>query len=148
MEIRQWPQGLAVLIFVILGCTINDVAAYFVGKAFGAHKLAPTISPGKTVEGGLGGMICSVILMSLFAFLYSRRAEVAIQYGQLILYLFLASVIGQFGDLAMSTIKRTVGIKDFRKILPGHGGILDRFDSFLYVAPFAVIYGNLTGCFL
>ena len=116
VEIRQWPRGLAVLIFVILGCTINDVAAYFVGKAFGTHKLAPTISPGKTVEGGLGGMI--------------------------------GSVIGQFGDLAMSTIKRTVGIKDFGKILPGHGGILDRFDSFLFAAPFAVIYGNMTGCFL
>ena len=148
VEIRQWPQGLAVLIFVILGCTINDVAAYFVGKAFGTHKLAPTISPGKTVEGGLGGMICSVILMSLFAFLYSRWAETAMQYGWLILYLFLASVVGQFGDLAMSTIKRTVGIKDFGSILPGHGGILDRFDSFLFVAPFAVIYGNMTGCFL
>ena len=92
------------------------MAAYFVGKAFGTHKLAPTISPGKTVEGGLGGMI--------------------------------GSVIGQLGDLAMSTIKRTVGIKDFGKILPGHGGILDRFDSFLFVAPFAVIYGNMTGCFL
>lgn len=62
--------------------------------------------------------------------------------------MLLASVIGQFGDLAMSTIKRTVGIKDFGKILPGHGGILDRFDSFLFAAPFAVIYGNMTGCFL
>lgn len=92
------------------------MAAYFVGKAFGTHKLAPTISPGKTVEGGLGGMI--------------------------------GSVIGQLGDLAMSTIKRTVGIKDFGKILPGHGGVLDRFDSFLFAAPFAVIYGNMTGCFL
>lgn len=86
--------------------------------------------------------------MSLFAFLYSNRTGTAIQYGWLILYLFLASVIGQFGDLAMSTIKRTVGIKDFGKILPGHGGILDRFDSFLFAAPFAVIYGNMTGCFL
>lgn len=124
------------------------MAAYFVGKAFGTHKLAPTISPGKTVEGGLGGMICSVILMSLFAFLYSNRTGTAIQYGRLLLYLLLASVIGQFGDLAMSTIKRTVGIKDFGKILPGHGGILDRFDSFLFAAPFAVIYGNMTGCFL
>ena len=148
VEIRQWPQGLAVLIFVILGCTINDVAAYFVGKACGTHKLAPTISPGKTVEGGLGGMICSVILMSLFAFLYSHWAETTMQYGWLILYLFLASVVGQFGDLAMSTIKRTVGIKDFGSILPGHGGILDRFDSFLFVAPFAVLYSNMTGCFL
>ncbi len=92
--------------------------------------------------------IGSVILMSLFAFLYSNRTGTAIQYGWLILYLFLASVIGQFGDLAMSTIKRTVGIKDFGEILPGHGDILDRFDSFLFAAPFAVIYGNMTGCFL
>ena len=148
VEIRRWPQGLAVLIFVTLGCTINDVAAYFVGKAFGTHKLAPTISPGKTVEGGLGGMVSSVVLMSLLAFLHSRCAEVGIQYGWLLLYLLLASIVGQFGDLSMSTIKRTVGIKDFGTILPGHGGILDRFDSFLFVAPFAVLYGNMTGCFL
>lgn len=148
VEIRQWPQGLAVLIFVTLGCMVNDVAAYLVGKAIGTHKLAPTISPGKTVEGGLGGMVSSVILMSLIASLYAQCTGVEIRYGWLLLYLFLASVVGQFGDLAMSTIKRTAGIKDFSKILPGHGGILDRFDSFLFVAPFAVIYSNMTGCFL
>ena len=71
-----------------------------------------------------------------------------VTYGWLFLYLFLASIVGQFGDLAMSTIKRTVGIKDFSRVLPGHGGILDRFDSFLFAAPFAVLYGNMTGCFL
>ena len=95
-----------------------------------------------------GGMVSSVILMSLIASLYSQCAGVEIRYGWLLLYLFLASIIGQFGDLAMSTIKRTVGIKDFSRVLPGHGGILDRFDSFLFVAPFAVLYGNMTGCFL
>lgn len=82
------------------------------------------------------------------ASLYSQCAGVEMQYGWLLLYLFLASIIGQFGDLAMSTIKRTVGIKDFSRVLPGHGGILDRFDSFLFAAPFAVLYGNMTGCFL
>ena len=148
VEIRRWPQGLAVLIFVTLGCMVNDVAAYLVGKAIGTHKLAPTISPGKTVEGGLGGMVSSVILMSLIASLYAQCTGVEIRYGWLLLYLFLASIIGQFGDLAMSTIKRTAGIKDFSKVLPGHGGILDRFDSFLFVAPFAVLYSNMTGCFL
>lgn len=141
-------ERLAVLIFVTLGCTVNDVGAYFVGRAVGTHKLAPIISPGKTVEGGLGGMVSSVILMSLIASLYSQCAGVEIRYGWLFLYLFLASIIGQFGDLAMSTIKRTVGIKDFSRVLPGHGGILDRFDSFLFAAPFAVLYGNMTGCFL
>ena len=84
----------------------------------------------------------------LIASLYSRCAGVEIRYGWLFLYLFLASIVGQFGDLAMSTIKRTVGIKDFSRVLPGHGGILDRFDSFLFAAPFAVLYGNMTGCFL
>ena len=148
VEIRRWPQGLAALTFVTLGCTVNDVGAYFVGRAVGTHKLAPTISPGKTVEGGLGGMVSSVILMGLIASLYSQYAGVEIRYGWLFLYLFLASIVGQFGDLAMSTIKRTVGIKDFSRVLPGHGGILDRFDSFLFAAPFAVLYGNMTGCFL
>lgn len=121
VEIRRWPQGLAILVFVTLGCTVNDVGAYFVGRAFGTHKLAPTISPGKTVEGGLGGMVSSVILMSLIASLHSQCAGVEIRYGRLFLYLFLASIVGQFGDLAMSTIKRTVGIKDFSRVLPGMG---------------------------
>ena len=80
VEIRRWPQGLAALIFVTLGCTVNDVGAYFVGRAFGTHKLAPIISPGKTVEGGLGGMVSSVILMSLIASLYSQCAGVEIRY--------------------------------------------------------------------
>ena len=93
-------------------------------------------------------MVSSVILMGLIASLYSQCAGVEIRYGWLFLYLFLASIVGQFGDLAMSTIKRTVGIKDFSRVLPGHGGILDRFDSFLFAAPFAVLYGNMTGCFL
>ena len=124
------------------------IAKNFTQDDLAEHKLAPIISPGKTVEGGLGGMVSSVILMSLIASLYSQCAGVEIRYGWLFLYLFLASIIGQFGDLAMSTIKRTVGIKDFSRVLPGHWGILDRFDSFLFAAPFAVLYGNMTGCFL
>ena len=92
----------------------------------GTHKLAPIISPGKTVEGGLGGMVSSVILMGLIASLYSQCAGVEIRYGWLLLYLFLASIVGQFGDLAMSTIKRTVGIKDFSRILPGPARLLFR----------------------
>ena len=97
------------------------IAKNFTQDDLAEHKLAPIISPGKTVEGGLGGMVSSVILMSLIASLYSQCAGVEIRYGWLFLYLFLASIIGQFGDLAMSTIKRTVGIKDFSRVLPGHG---------------------------
>ena len=102
------------------------------------------------IESGKRGCSVDVLiaLSNLFGVSIDYIVLGTVTYGWLFLYLFLASIIGQFGDLAMSTIKRTVGIKDFSRILPGHGGILDRFDSFLFAAPFAVLYGNMTGCFL
>lgn len=147
VEIRQQPYGLYLLILVMLGCICNDVAAYFVGKAIGTHKLAPEISPGKTVEGGLGGFMISTVLLEILAHIFSLCTGIPVRYGTLLVYLMLASLIGQFGDLSMSVIKRSVGIKDFGKILPGHGGILDRFDSVLFVAPFAVIFCRIAGGF-
>ena len=100
------------------------------------------------IESGKRG--CSVDVLIALPNLFGVSIDYigTVTYGWLFLYLFLASIVGQFGDLAMSTIKRTVGIKDFSRVLPGHGGILDRFDSFLFAAPFAVLYGNMTGCFL
>lgn len=145
--IRQWTYGLYYLIVVIVGCAVNDVAAYFFGKAFGSHKLAPIISPGKTIEGGIGGLVCSTVLLETLSFILSRSSGVRVEYGLLMLYLILASLIGQFGDLSMSVIKRTAGIKDFGNLLPGHGGVLDRFDSLLFVAPFAVIFHQITNGF-
>lgn len=102
------------------------------------------------IESGKRGCSVDVLiaLSNLFGVSIDYIVLGTVTYGWLLLYLFLASIVGQFGDLAMSTIKRTVGIKDFSRILPGHGGILDRFDSFLFAAPFAVPYGNMTGCFL
>lgn len=102
------------------------------------------------IESGKRGCSVDVLiaLSNLFGVSIDYIVLGTVTYGWLLLYLFLASIIGQFGDLAMSTIKRTVGIKDFSRVLPGHGGILDRFDSFLFAAPFAVLYGNMTGCFL
>lgn len=102
------------------------------------------------IESGKRGCSVDVLiaLPNLFGVSIDYIVLGTVTYGWLLLYLFLASIIGQFGDLAMSTIKRTVGIKDFSRVLPGHGGILDRFDSFLFAAPFAVLYGNMTGCFL
>ena len=102
------------------------------------------------IESGKRGCSVDVLiaLSNLFGVSIDYIVLGTVTYGWLFLYLFLASIVGQFGDLAMSTIKRTVGIKDFSKVLPGHGGILDRFDSFLFAAPFAVLYGNMTGCFL
>ena len=142
--IRQWTYGLLYLVVVIAGYAVNDVAAYFLGKAFGIHKLAPAISPGKNIEGGIGGLLCSTVLLEILTFLLSQNTGVRVEYGLLTLYLILASLIGQLGDLFMSVIKRTAGIKDFGNLLPGHGGVLDRFDSLLFVAPFAVIFHQIT----
>ena len=102
------------------------------------------------IESGKRGCSVDVLiaLSNLFGVSIDYIVLGTVTYGWLLLYLFLASIVGQFGDLAMSTIKRTVGIKDFSRVLPGHGGILDRFDSILFAAPFAVLYGNMTGCFL
>jgi phosphatidate cytidylyltransferase len=108
----------------------SDTCAYFTGKMVGKHKLYPEVSPNKTVEGALGGIIGCVIL-SLIYFNYLRINK----YIYIIIFSVSASVFSMVGDLAASKIKRENGIKDFGKILPGHGGILDRFDSVLFVAP-------------
>lgn len=150
VEIRLARYGLYYLILVILGCIINDVAAYFVGKAIGKRKLVPAISPGKTVEGGMGGLVASTLILIILSAVLSHCTGIGIKirYGFLFLYLILASLVGQFGDLSMSVIKRSVGIKDFGKLLPGHGGVLDRFDSLLFVAPFAAIYCDIINGFI
>jgi len=124
----------------ILVSVITDIAAYFVGKVCGKHKLAPIISPKKTVEGSIGGTVFAVAILTFMAFILNVTRILQVNYGILIIYLVLASIVGQFGDLAMSSIKRIAGIKDYGNLLPGHGGILDRFDSHLFVLPFTYLF--------
>ncbi len=124
------------LVFAIfIGAFVTDTGAYFTGCLFGKHKLAPNLSPKKTIEGSVGGVLATVIVFVLFAFLgksiygYGIRLENAVITGVIL------SVVSQFGDLTASAIKREVGIKDYGNIMPGHGGALDRFDSVIFVAP-------------
>ena len=123
----------------------GDSAAYFAGRFFGRHKLAPIVSPHKTVEGAVGGVLGSMVLGILATAIYSGvsgrfvslTVEVNIRHYLLIALLgAVASVLGILGDLFASAIKRQVGIKDYGTIFPGHGGILDRFDSVMFIAPF------------
>lgn len=108
----------------------SDTFAYFTGKMFGRHKLYPEVSPNKTVEGAIGGIIgCTILSIIYFDYLRINK------YIYIIIFSVSASVFSMAGDLAASKIKRESGIKDFGNILPGHGGILDRFDSVLFVAP-------------
>ena len=142
---RIYPQDY-VLYFLLMvgGCWFADSFAYFIGSAFGKHKLCPFISPKKTVEGAVAGVVGTVLTNLAVAFVYGlvlsgMGRPLVINYWSVILISFLLSLLGMVGDLFASVIKRQCGIKDFGTILPGHGGIMDRFDSSLLVMPAAVV---------
>ncbi|WP_373598081.1 phosphatidate cytidylyltransferase [Paraclostridium bifermentans] len=116
------------LIFIISFMT--DTFAYFSGYLFGKHKLIPSISPKKTIEGSIGGILGSTMCCMIFGYIFKLSIIHMILVGS------IGSIVAQFGDLFASAIKRYVGIKDYGKLIPGHGGILDRFDSVILVAPF------------
>ncbi len=137
--IRQ-QSGAYILALAFLVTAVTDIMAYFVGRAIGKHKLAPVVSPKKTIEGSIGGSVCAVLLLTLISFILQKSGLISLNFIHLAIYLFLASLLGQFGDLSFSTFKRIAGVKDFGKILPGHGGILDRFDSVIFVLPFTFFY--------
>lgn len=124
------------LIFVIAIAT--DTFAYFIGVKFGKKKLYPQLSPKKTVEGSIGGIVGS--LLATMVFVWIQNTGYILELGLLSI---ICSVMSQFGDLTASRIKRIAGIKDFGNIIPGHGGILDRFDSILFTAPIVYYYMHL-----
>jgi phosphatidate cytidylyltransferase len=113
---------------------LNDAGAYFVGMKFGKHKLAPVVSPNKTIEGMLGGIGAAVLGMIIYAVVL-HVLDFRVNYLLAVFYGLVGSVAGVFGDLCFSIIKRQTGIKDYGNIFPGHGGILDRLDSVMAVAP-------------
>lgn len=124
-------DGLIYVVFALLIVWTTDSGAYFTGRKIGKKKLWPEISPNKTVEGFYGGVVAALV----FAFLLNWLFPFADTLLQLVLVTIAASIIGQFGDLAESAIKRHYHVKDSGTLLPGHGGILDRFDSLLFVIP-------------
>ena len=122
---------------VILSANMCDIGAYFIGRWFGKNKLAPEISPKKTIEGSVGGMIVGTLSGILLYFVLKPIVELP-----LALYLvssFLCAAAGEIGDLCASMIKRQAKIKDYGKLLPGHGGIMDRFDSMTFALPVALL---------
>ncbi|MEM7431735.1 MAG: phosphatidate cytidylyltransferase [Pseudomonadota bacterium] len=118
------------LLFLIFAVEINDIAAFTCGKLFGKHRLRENISPNKTVEGSLGAILVSLVIPFLFSFSFPHLTT-----WQLILIGLIVGVGGQLGDLVISYIKRDIGIKDMGSAISGHGGILDRIDSLIFVAP-------------
>lgn len=139
--LRDRDFGLYLVILTLYGPWISDVFAYFCGRLFGRHKLIPDVSPKKTVEGAVGGVVFCALAAILYGFILKMFiGEISsVSYVSLALIGAVIAVISQIGDLIMSHIKRKYGIKDYGFILPGHGGILDRFDSVLGVVPLIVI---------
>lgn len=133
-------NGLIYILIIFGGAWFADTGAYFTGRFFGKHKLSPVISPKKTVEGAVGGVIANILLIDLMAFVYTKICagfdiSVSVNYIELSILAALVAFAGMAGDLIASVIKRQIGIKDYGNIIPGHGGIMDRFDSILFTAP-------------
>ena len=126
---------------IFIGAWVTDTCAYYSGKFFGKHKLCPKVSPKKTIEGSIGGIIGTSIICGIYGLVASNFADVMPVY-HFVLIGFICAIVSQFGDLVASSIKRYVDIKDYSKLIPGHGGILDRFDSILFTS--LVVYYYLT----
>ena len=157
----QKASGLAMFSGIVIFCFYSfillilcfawggDTCAYFAGRAFGKHKLCPVVSPKKTVEGAIGGVLGTMVFGVLVTVIYSiaadrmeefTRSNIGVSmYVIIALLACVAAVLGIYGDLFASVIKRQCGIKDYGTIFPGHGGILDRFDSVMFIAPFVTM---------
>ena len=135
------PMGLFLIVYLLFCAWFGDSGAYFVGTFLGKHKLCPKVSPKKTVEGFIGGIITVGVFVFLESLVFNLMvfSDKQINYLTVIVIGMAASVLGVLGDLSASVIKREFGVKDFGNLLPGHGGVLDRFDSVLFVAPFVYI---------
>ncbi|MDX8383244.1 MAG: phosphatidate cytidylyltransferase [Ghiorsea sp.] len=134
MQVRELEGGVLFLSGAFLGVWLADISAYFVGKAVGKHKLCPAISPGKSIEGSLGGLLFGTATAAIF---WISMLEMGV--AKAVVLALVLVVVSVFGDLGESALKRAVGVKDSGKMLPGHGGILDRIDALLPSIPVVVM---------
>ncbi len=138
-------HGIFYVLVAVFSAWVADAGAYFAGTFFGRHKLCPEISPKKTVEGAIGGLVVNVAVMLLSGLILSQGiygGGVQVSYLSLFLAGFLGAPVSILGDLSFSLIKRSCHIKDFGQVIPGHGGILDRFDSVIFTAPFVYLLAS------
>ena len=143
--VRSGRNGDEIYLLAFLGAWICDTFAYFTGNFFGKHKLIPAISPKKTVEGSIGGIIFTIAGFAIYGLIMNTCFEAHLSYLILCVYGLILSIVSQFGDLIASSIKRQYDLKDYGFIFPGHGGVLDRFDGVLLVAPTLYVLNYLFG---
>ena len=133
---RELEYGVYLVWMIFISSWISDTCAYLVGVLMGKHKLVPQLSPKKTIEGSIGGILGSALVGALFVFFLLDKTFGVNQFGVMLAIIgAIGSVISQVGDLAASAIKRNHDIKDYGNLIPGHGGIMDRFDSVIFTAP-------------
>lgn len=137
--LRYIENGIWSLVIILVAAWGSDIFAYFTGMLFGKHKLIPEISPKKTVEGSIGGIVCATLLMLLYGFIVSKATELSANYIVLLVSGAVLSAASQVGDLIASLIKREHGVKDYGNIFPGHGGVMDRFDSVLSISTILMV---------
>lgn len=141
--LRRTPHGIYLYLLPFIVPWLSDTFAYFCGRLFGKHKLIPSVSPNKTVEGSIGGIVFGIAGCVGYGIAMSKIFDVAIHVWVFAVLGFLISVASQIGDLIFSLIKRRYGIKDYGFIFPGHGGVLDRFDSVVATAPLILVVYEL-----
>jgi len=143
-SLEAGAKGQYLLLLVFFAAWFTDTGAYFIGVFFGKHKLIPRVSPKKTVEGAFGGILGAVIGYLGFGLVVKLAFEATPDFLYLAIGAIIAAAVSQIGDLIASAVKRTQGIKDYGFVFPGHGGVLDRFDSAIAVAPFLYLLSELS----
>jgi phosphatidate cytidylyltransferase len=140
--LRSEPHGGYLYLLIFLSAWVTDTGAYFTGVFFGKHKLIPDVSPKKTVEGAIGGVVTCVLTFVIFGAVVGAISDLTPHYFRLALVGVVVSVVSMIGDLIASLLKRKYGIKDYGKLFPGHSGVMDRFDSVLATAPFLFMFAD------
>lgn len=135
LRIRGMTDGIYLILLPFVAAFCSDAFALFAGLLFGKHKLAPALSPKKTVEGAVGGLLGGALCCVIYGLVLSQFFQKTPIYWLLAIYGILGSMVSQIGDLSFSYIKREYGLKDYGNVFPGHGGVLDRFDSVIFCTP-------------
>lgn len=135
VRLRMLDYGAGLVLIPLVSAFMSDALALFGGMLFGKTKLAPRVSPKKTREGAVSGLVGGMVGMILYRIFFFLCTEVQLHLGWCVLLGLVGAVLGQLGDLSFSCVKRQCGIKDYGRLLPGHGGVLDRFDSVIFAAP-------------
>lgn len=137
--LRDLESGMALMLLAFIVPWVCDAMAYFVGVFFGKHKMIPDVSPKKTVEGAVGGIVGGVLITVIFGIVMQFGFGMDTHYPMLIVLALVGCLVSQWGDLIASLLKREYGVKDYGKLFPGHGGVMDRFDSIIAVSTFMYI---------